>query len=353
MSGRAQRRRRHLGVATIVVATIVGLAVPAAAVLPPIAVHLGTTSDAAGTVTLANVACNTASLCVALGENQGGSTWYVVAIHNGVPDAPQLIAGSTSMRDIACSDADNCVAVGDHVVAIVDGVAGAPQTAATTSGVACASATQCWAVGGSTLLSIVGGVVAATSTTTRFTNMHDVSCVSDTTCMVIGDNPYPVTNPIHNDAFSDMSSGVIGKPVVLRGNQDATFENITCAPGKNCFVGGSIFGESSEAVRLGIGVGGKPGQGRIIDETNFNSPEMDSAACPTATRCVFSAFQSIVLATRTGYFSFAGGVNLPNDGTFITALSCPTAASCVAVGEHPDTNNPGSFIGFVQMFSVS
>ena len=119
------RRLRHLGTATVLFAAIVCLAIPAAAAPVPPAIALGATSDAAGTVTLANVACNTTSLCVALGENLAGNVWYVVAIHNGVPGAPQLIAGSTSMRDIVCSDADNCVAVGDHVVAIVDGVAGA------------------------------------------------------------------------------------------------------------------------------------------------------------------------------------------------------------------------------------
>ena len=158
---------------------------------------------------------------------------------------------------------------------------------------------------------------------------------------------------LHNDAFADMSNGVIGPAVVLRGNQDATFENITCAPGKNCFVGGSVLGASSEAVRLGIGAAGKPGQGRIIDEIHFNSPEMDSAACPTAKSCVFSAFHSLVLAKRVGAFGFTGGVNLPADGTFVTAVTCPTAASCIAVGEHPDANHPGSDVGFTQQFSVS
>jgi hypothetical protein len=108
--------------------------------------------------TMAGIACATATKCDAVGYDyvgQAGSvSGVVVPITDGAPGTAHDVA-KYPLSAVACVNRGTCVAVGsngDAAVPIANGVPRSPlRTAATDDffgGIACATATACWAVGG-------------------------------------------------------------------------------------------------------------------------------------------------------------------------------------------------------------
>jgi hypothetical protein len=157
-------------------------------------------------LSLRAVACSSASACVAVGTaaNSGGA---VVPIVDGHAGKAQPVADTASLTDVACRPGGACVAVGGGttetrkgvtaavgaVVPIAQGTAGTAeqiQSTGTLSGIDCAGAATCYAVG-SMFVSGAGAVVPIPGTTAGTPaqvapDLSDIDCVNAHSCVAVG-----------------------------------------------------------------------------------------------------------------------------------------------------------------------
>lgn len=167
-----------------------------------------------GTTYLVSVVCTGSGSCLAVGK--GPSSAVVVGLAgDGTPGAVRP-AGVSSLLDVACSTATTCVAVGllesgsdvyphsnptPFYVVITNGQPGRPRTlpAGTSpliTGIACPTATKCLAVGQGSLVALSNVNGAWSATLARHPNSwagtavpsEDISCPSPTVCYVTADD---------------------------------------------------------------------------------------------------------------------------------------------------------------------
>ncbi len=344
------RNARRVAVVVSLLIAGPGASRPTASAATAPTITLARSTAIVGSDALADIACPTVSFCVAVGTD-GAGHGLVVALHDRIPDPPQVINAVQRFSAVACNDAAHCLAIGNDpsstLVAITNGIAGAPQPVAAASGIACPTTTLCDVVGGNTIVETVNGVATRTSTTNRFQALLGVSCFNRTACMVIGVNPLPVGPEIHTTAFAAMTNGVVGPVHAIFANQDVEFDHITCIAQPYCYAGGSLLGTEGDAVRLNASTAN---QSAVLEEFTLGSDMLENAACPIRERCVFAGGPALVMTGRP--FDFAGGVTLPVPGQRIDALACPSASTCIGVGSETDPNNQFSPIGWIQPFTL-
>jgi len=203
----AWRRGALTAVALALAAVAAGPAAPAAAA---VGWGIQATSSPSQLNELIAVSCSSASACTAVGNDENssgssalaerwnGSSWALQSAVNPPGDASVLLDG------VSCPSATYCVAVGSNGggstgTAVAESWNGSTWTAmspvspagATLSAVSCTSASNCWAVGWATGISMAehwNGTVwtAQTLSTTRGSLLRTVSCVSASYCMALG-----------------------------------------------------------------------------------------------------------------------------------------------------------------------
>ena len=138
------------------------------------------TQTVPGTTQLEGVACPSATICEAVGDNSSGEG-VVVPITSGVPGSAVTASGTGQLYGVACPSTTSCEAVGTYgdgvVVPITSGVPGSAVTPSGTyelDGVACPSTTTCEAVGEN---STPEGVIVLITTSAQGT--QTVTLVSD------------------------------------------------------------------------------------------------------------------------------------------------------------------------------
>ena len=123
-------------------------------------------------------------------------------ITNGVAGPVQAVPGTSVFFDIACGSATSCVAVGllrlppstAVVVPITGGIAGPAQPVPGAEGlfdVTCPSATACFAIGRTSdvqgvLVPITNGVAGPAQVVAGTDYINDIACPSPSTCVVAG-----------------------------------------------------------------------------------------------------------------------------------------------------------------------
>lgn len=330
-----------------------------------------TTSD------LYSIACVSTSVCMAAGKagtlvytSDGGTTWQVVAANSGL----------ASLDSVSCTDANHCYAAGaDGQVYFwasgqsPPGIASTPATGAL-YGISCPTATPaavCFADGQfATIVATTNGGTGWTQKSAQAFVLDGVSCPTATTCFTAGWNPNAgdagevlittdagatwtaesgATSAANSklldavscpDTMHCWAAGAAGT-VIATGDGGTTWQaqssgvagqlwQITCVDVSRCFAVGD-----SGAIVATI-----DGGAHWTAQVSHTTAQLTGVSCPTATTC-YVAVKSTpgqILKTTNGGGSWNLSfdvLNDPNAGTttaVFNAISCPTAASCYAVG---------------------
>jgi RHS repeat-associated protein len=261
--------------------------------------------------TYENIACADDSHCVAVGygavaaTSDGGSTWTDET--SGLPSG----LGSLKLSGVACPSASDCYAAGslsgsDYVVVSTDGGHTWSQVYSTASSQAfpqlsCPSTSVCWAaLGGLVETTDSGSTWSAASTPSSSPDAFAVSCATTTACWALD---YNYTGDVLTT---------------------------TAVPGCS-----TTWCEQA------------------LPSAMDDGP--NAISCPTATTCWVTGFSSSTSAggNTSAVTTDAGStwttVAMPSDTNYISAVSCPTAADCFAAGWSNAAQGAGGLIAATQV----
>jgi hypothetical protein len=355
----------------LTILSVLGLAVPVAVAVTVIASGAAGASLSAastytiagptevpGTTSLGNVACPTASSCVAVGTDDKS----VVTITNGLPEAAQTISGipagsSLELRGVACTSATACVAVGIYidvqgdiqsaVVPISDGTPGAIETLPGTGellAVACpTAAATCTAVGyadtashiDSLVVTIAAGVPGAVSLAADGGELVGVACSTATSCEAVGGFG---VGSAGEAAVIPISNGVPGVPRPIPGSDHLMMDSVACPSATTCVaVGTSSASTYQQGVVVTVTDGTPsaavpvPGNAALTFLTNG-----DDLACPSVTNCVAVGRRDMPTFGEPVLVPIRDGTPAAPEGfpgtTAVNSVACPTDTACQAVG---------------------
>lgn len=326
----------------------------------------------ASSASLNGVSCTSATACVAVGSaNQSGSNRLMVDVLSGTTWSLQHVslptgATSSTLTSVSCTSATACMAVGSyngHAGAskvLAYKVSGTTWTLSATknpvadsamfSGVSCASATSCAAVGSlqtGGISKVVAEVLSAGTWTissiqkpvgTGGNGLAGVSCSSPSSCVaagqVIGGPGLPLA-----ESLSGTSWVITPTPKAI-GAQPSQLEGVSCPSTSLCVAVGSV-NELPGSALAEIW----DGTGWTIESIPVPSGATGlvlwGVSCPTTTMCMAVG----TYETGSGVRALADVWNgstwttsttaLPGGATddFLYAVSCPTTTTCVAVGD--------------------
>jgi len=266
---------------------------------------------------LYGVSCRDALNCVAVGAaggsgnnlyqtNNGGSTWYSEA--SGAPNTAIL-------RGVSCP-AGTCVTVGDFGVVTtnypIDFVYMSLKTSVTDKQlrkVSCANANDCYAVGD-------GGIFATTNGGATWVNQFSsygllgIHCPTAAACFAVGANLILATT----NGGMTWTSQTLGTSAVLAG--------VNCPSATTCFAAGTSI--------LSTADGGKTW---VTEAVFSSSPGVFAIGCMSTTNCVAVGYAGGIFTRSGNKWSQVP----PSTAGSLQDVSCPTAASCVAVGDNGAT----------------
>ena len=290
-------------------------------------------------VDLINLGCASPTSCFAVGRSNGEG--LLMPITNGVVGPLQAVPETFILHDVACASATSCIATGFTgdfpaitavVVPITDGIAGPRQLvtdAGLLSDVLCPSATSCFATGRTidnqgVLVPITNGVVGPVQVVAGTFQLIDIACPSPSTCVAVGSSG-SLSDPGSIVTITDSTAGpaqFISPNVFL--------SSIACTDASHCVAVGSTDnpgGFEGALVAIDDGVAG-PYQ--VVPGTGL----LGSVACSTSCVAVGSSnsfkFGAIVPISGgvPGSAQYADGAGSPQ------GLTCG-AEGCMAVGTDP------------------
>lgn len=293
---------------------------------------------------------------VPLAERWDGTQWKVQT-----PPAPG--GAQTSLLDtVGCPTARLCIAVGDwetkgeaespltelwngtkwKVLATPKPAGQGKAVSSRLTGISCASATRCFAVGHSEtngvfkpLAEVWGGkkwVIQKTQNPARSGGLEAVSCVSATSCMAVGDG---IAERGNGTSWSLVK---IGKP----SGGEALLLGVSCVKSGSCYAVGlnSVGANDGSVAELWNGSAWSVQPVRIT--TSNTSSALDGVSCTTATNCTAagsyedSSFDSRPLAedfsARWHDVSPPPVTSSGVVGTGLNTVSCAAPGHCIAIG---------------------
>jgi hypothetical protein len=289
---------------------------------------------------------------VALGGRQNGNGQVRIsytAAHRSAGlswSAPRRIdAASRGLSAVSCADAAFCVAVDRAGRArVYTGTWSKPVTVAdgALAAVSCANRSFCVAVGSATGPGQVGEPLIAVDTHGSWSsstgpvsgtdeNLSGVSCVSADFCVAAG--TYQQGGAPGTTAFVQTFDGRTWTPVsqgLIGYYSGDSMQAVSCASRAFCAAGGTAGDRGDIGGLADVDTGGSWTGAQISDDrtqSGGDSGGLGAMACP--------AVHSCVAAGPDGYvFAYAGGGWVIGDGDPLAAIdsvSCPEAATCVAV----------------------
>jgi hypothetical protein len=249
----------------------------------------GTAHEVATTSVLIWDACWSSTRCVAVGQPASGSEAVALPITSGTPGTPVAVAGSSNLYGVAClpHPSTTCYAVGQSssqtlglLVPIINGAVGTPASVTGTTeldAIACPAATTCYASGRATsgkgvIVTINSGTAGAQSTSTVASELFGIACTSTTVCYADG----PEAAVSANSEIVAVSSGATGAAHALSSVQ---LDHIACVVGGKCLASGYIP-SPMEGVESTV-TSGNPGSAVKLAGTQ----DLFSGACATAKSC--------------------------------------------------------------------
>lgn len=232
--------------------------------------------------------------------------------------------------------------------ALALGLAGAPaasaatwsaETSPTTNalyGVTCPSASNCWAVGGTTssgkIIHTSNG--AATSPTWSSqtppsganAQYNDVDCVNTSDCWAVGNtyNGAPLIAATTN-------GGSTWKAQTPPSAVKVALQGISCVSTTVCIAVGAVHGTTSTIIATGNG--GSTWTSRT-PPTGVSTP-LNDVDCPSATVCFAvggTSSASTVIASTNGGSAWAAKTVPASDNVALNSIACPSTTVCFAVG---------------------
>jgi hypothetical protein len=236
------------------------------------------------------------------------------------------------------------------LVVFVSSASGAQDFApiSTFNGVACASASQCIAVG--TAVSSVdsgatasldpgSGELSAGSSVQLIGSsglLNGVSCASSSVCLAVGEDPQEaagVAVPL------DPSTGTVLSGEQLRTIPGIFIAGVACASATQCLAVGH------DPSGVGVAVALDPSTGTILEGQGLQAIPgtggvgLEAVACPSASLCVAvgensgeSAGIAVPLAPATGAIVSGQSVQSVTRKGVLVGLSCASSSLCLAVG---------------------
>jgi hypothetical protein len=317
---------------------------------------------------LAGVACASATTCFAVGQGNGnaliedwrGTAWTIDS-DSGTPTA--------ALSSVTCESATLCVTVGTQQVfsggTVVDrtlvlrwaGILWAVATSGNTStgqnnhlfGVACPTASQCWATGyytnsgvNQTLIETWTGVnwtiVTSPNTSTGTSNeLFGLACASATECWGVGTaGGQTLVVEWAGTAWAIVTSPNVGSGDSLAG--------VTCVATSECWTAGSFLssGVDQTLVEEWTGTAWSSVSSPNTGATQANS--LAGIACAAASDCSAvgsyvgaNGFQQALTEHFNGTWSITGSPALTDTQTnLLSGVTCLSASDCIAVGSDMD-----------------
>jgi Bacterial Ig domain len=302
----------------------------------------GSPETVSGALDLLGVACAGSTACVSVGEDAANDQGVVLGISGGVGGGdvgtPTKVPGTARLIGVACTGSGGCFATGTTQVtsggttktdegAVVPistaGVPTGPVVAVPGSvalgGIACADATDCFAVGSDAsgdgiVVPIIGGVVQAAVTAEAGGELVAVSCSGSTDCFAVGGN---VVVPI--------TGGAVQPALTVPGGA-ADFRGIACSNSSECVAAGGTSG------------------GTVVDLLISGTPGDPTATITTPSADATYAFDDPTHPVFDFNCQAAFGGSLASAGGCVAALSgAPSGDSTVTGGQAIDTSAPGTF----------
>jgi photosystem II stability/assembly factor-like uncharacterized protein len=291
-----------------------------------------------GSNDLAAISCTSASACVAVG--QAGT--IVSTTDSGATWSQRSSGSAADLAGVSCASPSTCVAVGDGGTILASGDGGATWTirqSGTASGlnaVSCATASSCSAVGdgGTIVASADGGQTWNAQNSGTSAPLLGVSCPDASTCYADGDvyvsheGTIPTTTS-HSTGFLETSDRGATWRLRDTGTSGRRLHSISCPSPTVCFAGGD-----DEAVLTTVN-GGDSWLQKFA--TGMRSLGI---ACGSPTDCVAVGTRLTpfgVTPANSGVASTSDGGQTftrqdPGTADDLHGVSCPTAATCYAVG---------------------
>jgi hypothetical protein len=336
------------------------------------------------------VSCSDASHCLAVGsvetntslngsfaESWNGSAWTLLT----PPDA-----SDTTLYAVTCLSATDCLVVGDEYTAsfpliqaplaevwngstwtALSPIAPKKASHAALTGVACPSATHCMAVGWSYHYQTARSLLAETLTGSTWklrttpepsgatkSQFNAVSCASATSCAAVGYEFAP--------ADDMLAEGWNGEKWTLQstpapsGATESDFTGVSC-PAAACTAVGYYYtdGDSFPLAEAWNGTAWTQQSTPSPADSSFGG-----VTCPSADMCVVvGATGGSEANTGTSLAEFWNGsawaVDSPGQPSgavlsFLSSVSCPSAADCTAGGAQAPTTN-GNLVPFAAQYN--
>jgi len=320
----------------------------------------------AGPYNLHGVSCAGPSSCFAVGESHGstvvlgwdGTTWSLVATPN-----PQTL---NTLSAVACVTSTTCAAVGTHAftATLADQWDGRHWTAQPSpnpaqpsdalTAVSCLNATNCFAVGRTdahslenyrTLIEHWNGTAWSITPSANIpvgliaNDLESVSCANATRCFAVGSSSSDSSPTL---MFVQQWDGRTWSLVSLAPpstRKFAVLSSVSCAGTRRCYAVGRYL--DKELLPLVEQWNGKTWSHLDAPvRSTVDGAAFESVACPNSSRCFAMGYQRNGPATTTFVEQWNGSTWTPSPSpnpvgstdTSLTAVSCATAASCVAIG---------------------
>ena len=323
---------------------------------------------------LTDIACVSSTRCFAVGYRQNGDedraliemgvgkSWKRMS--RPVP-AGQRPANFPPLSSIVCPAPGSCFAVGTYLNSsgqqtalihrwngkawgLMNGTSVQPAQRTSLNSVACPSPKSCFAVGYyqdlkgaiKTLVKRWTGAawnaMAAPTASGRTTVLHDVTCISDTSCFAVGTS----AGATSTKPFVIRWNGKTWAGVATPGLATAGLDDVACASAKACFALGSVAGKTT-SILLERWNGTK---WSVVTLKNMPAANhLFGIACPTTTACIAvgrkawttAGFQTLALKWNGTTWTELTPANQPDaTSNWLNSVTCSSANRCRAVGTY-------------------
>ena len=347
------------GLVSVGIPSAAGLGAPPAATLAPswsVAANPNPPGSADGT--LRALACTSATNCFAVGQTHGvqtlierwnGTNWVVL------PSPDPTGSGGVNNNDlsgVACTSATNCFAVGSKAAAtgiLIErwsgaawSVAGASSTGVL-SGVSCVGASSCHAVGtrGGKAFAMRwngafwGTVVSPNPPGATGSRLTSVSCAAVTTCMAVGSYSTATAMGTLIERWNGTSWTIVASPNPA-GATSAGLTGIACPSTANCFAvgGATVSGQPRTLIERWNGTAWS-----VVPSPNptVGTPILSSVTCFGVSSCyAVGSKKTYTLVEQWNGIAWSIVASPNPAGAQVSRLggvTCTAANQCLAVGQ--------------------
>jgi hypothetical protein len=292
-------------------------------------------------------------------ENYNGTIWSLVASPT-VTGSTTYLSGVTCFGADDCwavgssSDAEASTDLIEHYDGTAWALAASPTFGAGSAfliGVTCASATDCWAVGDETnasseaaLVEEYSGGTWSTVTTPTIggaseSELTGVACASASECWAVGfyftaSAEYPLAEEYAGSGWS------LGSPVSPPGGSDTTLSSVSCVSTTDCWATGSYWNGAGATDTLveqytasGWSVVSSYTPPASVYAADVNVTCVSASDCWAVGKYVDNDFHTFPLIEQYGGSSWSDAYSpSPSDDAELAGVSCVSSSDCVAVG---------------------